>query len=153
MSHVDRIYYAVRKIKSASVVNFGYVDWLRLVRPDGAITEMEELPPGLNNPSLAASTIVAVASGIANAQPGMDVLRYDPQDAPYVVNLDHYTVIENLHLHDIYPEALKIAQLVDSAPLRFELQNNVYVVKDPPNDYHWMKELPDYVLEAKKRMA
>jgi hypothetical protein len=151
MPQVDRLYYALRKIHNASVVSFGYADWLRLVRPDGAITELEELPPGLNNPSLAASTLAAVASGIANVQPGMDVLRYDPQDEPYIINLDHYTVIENLHLHPVYPKALKTADVKDSQILRFELQNNVYVIKEPPNDYHWLKEFPDYVLKAKRR--
>jgi hypothetical protein len=151
MSQVDRLYYAVQKIYSASVVSFGYADWFRLVRPDGAITELEELPPKLNNPNLAAVTVVAVASGIANVQPGMDVLRHDPQDAPYILNLDHYTVLENLHLHEIYPEALSVAGIEDSPTLRFELQNNVYVIKEPPNDHHWMKDFPAYILEAKKR--
>jgi hypothetical protein len=151
MNQVDRLYYAVQKIHSASVVSFGYADWFRLVRPDGAITELEELPPNLNNPNLAAATVVAVASGIANVQPGIDVFRYDRKDAPFILNLDHYKVLENLHLHEIYPEALKFARVEDTPTLRFELQNNVYVIKEPPNDYHWMSDFPNYVLEAKKR--
>jgi hypothetical protein len=151
MSKIDRLYYAIRRIEDKSVVSFGYADWARLVRADGTITEMEALPTAINNPSLAASTIVAIASGISNLAPGMDILRYDPSDAPYVINLDHYKVIENLHLHDIYPEALKIAQIDDTPGLRFELQNSVYVVKEPPNDYHWLKDFPEFVLQAKKR--
>lgn len=152
MNHVDRIYYAVRKIENKSVATVGYGDWMRLVRPDGEITELEALPAGINHPSLAASTIVAVASGIVVAQPGMDVFRYDAKDTPYVINLDHYTIIENLHLHDVYPEALKVAHLDDTPELRWELQNNVYVIKEPPNDNHWLTEFPKYVLEAKKKL-
>jgi hypothetical protein len=152
MNYIDRIYYAVRKIENKSVATLGYGDWMRLVRADGEITELEALPPAVNHPSLAASTIVAVASGIAVAQPGMDVLRYDAKDAPFVINLDHYTIIENLHLHEVYPEALKVAKIDDTPQLRCELQNNVYVIKEPPNDNHWLQDFPNYVLEAKRKL-
>jgi hypothetical protein len=140
MKTIDRLYYAM-----------GYADWHRLVRPDGKITELEQLPAAINNPQLAASTLTAVASGIAIPQPGMDVLRYDLEDKPYVINLDHYTIIENLHLHDIYPEALRVARLDDTADLRYQLQNKIYVIKEPPNENHWMQDFPQYVLEALKR--
>jgi len=152
MNEVDRIYYAMRKIQNKSVATFSFGDWMRLVRPDGQITELEELPAAVNHPSLAASTLVAVASGIAVAQPGMDVLRYDAKDAPYVINLDHYTVVENIHLHNVYPEALKVAKVEDTPQLRWELQNSVYVIKEPPNDNHWLTEFPKYVLDAKKKL-
>ena len=125
---------------------------MRLVRHDGKVTELEALPVAVDHPSLAASTIVAIASGIAVLQPGMDILRYDAKDAPYVINLDHYTIIENLHLHDIYPEALKVAKLEDTPQLRWELQNNVYVIKEPPNDNHWLTEFPQFVLNAQKKI-
>ena len=101
--------------------------------------------------SLAASTIVAVASGVANPDPGCDVLRHDPADMPFIINLDHYSIIENLHLHDVYHEVLKVARIEETQELRFELQNSVYVIKEPPNDYHWLQEFPQFVLEAKKR--
>ncbi len=152
MNHIDRIYYAVQRIEGKSVATLGYRDWLRLVRADGELTELEALPPAVNSPSLSASTIVAVASGIAVAQPGLDVLRYDIKDAPFVINLDHYTIIENLHLHDVYSEAIKVAQVDDTPQLRWELQNNVYVIKEPPNENHWLKEFPSYVLEAKRKL-
>ena len=150
MNQIDRIYYALRKIEDKSVATFGYADWARMVRSDGSVTELEQLPPTIKNPSLEASLVVAVASGIVNPQPGCDVLRYDPADAPFVLNLDHYRVVENLHLHDVYPEALQIAKIEDSPELRFELQNNVFVIKEPPNEYHWLEEFPGFVLSAKK---
>lgn len=151
MSALHRIYYAMQKIENKSVATLGYGDWLRLVRPDGLLTELEMLPQSINDARLAASTIVAVASGIAVAQPGMDVLRYDVKDDPYVINLDHYTIIENLHLHDVYREALRVARIDDTPQLRWELQNNVYVIKEPPNENHWLTDFPSYVLEAKRR--
>jgi hypothetical protein len=151
MNHIDRIYFALRRIEEKSVVSFGYADWCRMVRADGTVTELEQLPPSIQNPSLAASTIVAVASGVANPDPGCDVLRHDPADMPFIINLDHYSIIENLHLHDVYHEVLKVARIEDTQELRFELQNSVYVIKEPPNDYHWLQEFPQFVLEAKKR--
>ncbi len=152
MKHVDRIYFALSEIEGKSVVTIASADWARLVRPDGALTELEQLPNGLNNPSLTASTLAAYASGIVVPTPGMDVLRYDPQDAPYVINLDHYTIIENLHLHPIYPDALRVAGASDTAELRWELQNNVYVIKEPPAPSgHWLTDFPKYIDIAKKR--
>src|ERR1051325_6970706 len=151
MNHIDRVYFALRRIEDKSIATFGYADWYRMVRPDGAVTELEQLPPSIRNPSLEASTIVACASGVVYANPGCDVLRYDPADKPFVINLDHYKVVENLHLHPVYPEVLRITKLGDTPQLRFELQNNVYVIKEPPNDHHWLKDFPDFVLKAKKR--
>ncbi len=151
MNKVDRIYYALREISDKSVVTFAYSDWIRLVRSDGQLTELEELPPGINNKILDASNIVAVASGIVVSEPGMDILRYDVKDAPYVINLDHYTIFENLHLQDCYSDVLETAGVVDSPELKYELQNNVYVLKEPPNDNHWLKDFPKHILEAKKK--
>lgn len=151
MDSISKIYYALRHIEGKAIATMGYADWYRLVRSDGQITELEELPTAIGNVKLQADTIVSVASGIAVPTPGLDVLRYDPQDSPWVINLDHYKIIENLHLHDVYSEALKVAGCQDNALLRSELQNNIYVVKEPPNQNHWMKEFPEYVLQAKKR--
>jgi hypothetical protein len=147
--NIQRVHYALHKIEAKSVVTFDHSDWGRLVRADGTLTELEELPGPFNNPKLNASTLVAVASGMAVAQPGMDILRYDPGDEPFIINLDHYTIIENIHAHEIYPEALRVAGLKDSSELRFELQNNIYVIKEPPNEHHWLTDFPQHVLEAK----
>lgn len=126
-------------------------DWSRLVRHDGAITELAELPAAISNPKLLASTLVAVASGISVAQPGMDVLRFDRKDDPYFINLDHYTIIENLQDHEIYPEVLRVAKLDDTPEIRYELQNNIYVIKDPPNENHWLEDFPAHVLNAQMK--
>ena len=150
MKHIDRVNFALNRIENKSVAAMGSADWYRLVRSDGRITELEELPKAISNPKLAASTLTVVASGIAVAQPGMDVLRYDPVDAPYILNLDHYTIIENLHNHEIYSEALKVASIQDSPELRYELQNNIFIIKEPPNDNHWMTDFPNYILNALK---
>jgi len=128
-------------------------DWSRLVRHDGTITELAELPEAIANPKLLASTLVAVASGISVAQPGMDVLRFDRKDDPYFINLDHYTIIENLQDHEVYPEVLRVAKLEDTPEIRFELQNNIYVIKEPPNENHWLKDFPEHVLKAQMKFA
>jgi len=151
MSRIKTIYYALNRIENKSVASMAYGDWSRLVRHDGQITELAELPSAIANPKLQASTLVAVARGIAVAQPGMDVLRFDRNDDPYFINLDHYTIIENLQDHEIYPEVLRVARLKDTPELRWELQNNIYVVKERPNDNHWLQDFLQYVLDAQKK--
>ncbi|MBK1830778.1 hypothetical protein JIN77_08575 [Verrucomicrobiaceae bacterium R5-34] len=151
MSRIKTIYYALNYIKNKSVASMAYGDWARLVRDDGAITELAELPQAIANPKLEASTLVSVASGIAVPDPGMDVLRYDRKDDPYFINLDHYKIIENLQEHEIYPEVLHVAGMADSAELRYEFQNNIYVIKEPPNNNHWLEDFPQHVLKAKMK--
>jgi len=73
-------------------------------------------------------------------------------DDPYFINLDHYTIIENLQDNEIYPEVLRVAGMTDSTELRYELQNNIYVIKEPPNDNHWLEDFPQHVLEAKMKL-
>lgn len=153
MKKVDKIYYVLRNIEDKPVSMMGYADWFRLIRPDGNVTELVELPEAINNPSLNAATIVATASGIVNPTPGIDVFRYDQNDDPYVINMDHYTVIENFHMHDDYPKVLEMADIEDTQELKWELQNYIYIIKNPPiEDQHWFKDFPEFVLQAKKKI-
>lgn len=151
MNRIQTIYYALNRIENKSVASMAYGDWSRLVRNDGTLTELAELPSAIANPKLQASTLVAVASGIAIPQPGMDVLRFDRKDDPFFINLDHYTIIENLQNHEVYPEVLRIARLDDTPELRWELQNNIYVIKEPPNENHWLMDFPQHVLNAQMK--
>lgn len=152
MSDLQRITYAIKHAQGKAVVAFSFEDWQSLIRTDGNVTVLNQIPGPLNNDQLKACTIATVASGIANPIPGIDVLRYDEQDNPYVVNIDHYSVVENLSFTPLYHQALKIANIEDSAELRAEIDTHVFVIKeDPDPNNHWVQDIPKYVLDAQKK--
>jgi hypothetical protein len=126
-------------------------EWSQLLRPDGSVTELSQLPGALSDPVLRAKEIVSIASGIANPTPGLMVARLDLKDAPTVINIDKYSAIENLALHPIYPRVLQIAGLDDTPEIRTTLKNHVFVVKENPDGDHWVEDFPKIFLNGLKK--
>jgi hypothetical protein len=128
------------------------VEWSNLLRPDGSVTELTERPSILSNQVLSAAEIVSIASGIANASPGLMIARYDPNDATTVINIDRYTAIENLSKHPIYQSALQKAGVNDSTELRATLSQHVFLVKEKPDpQLHWVADFPQIFLDGLKK--
>jgi len=99
-----------------------------------------------------AEVVAVAASGIANANPGIDIVRKDPKDAPTIYNTDHYTVVERLTEHPDYPDILKRTKVEDSQALQETLNSWVWIIgpeRDPTN--HWIEEIPDYIKNAAKK--
>ncbi len=127
-------------------------DWDALVRADGTPTVLDDAPAPLDGVSRDAHLTCAAASGVLNPDPGIDLIRYDPDDHPYIYNIDHYLVIEDITAHPRYAEFLDAAGVEDSALLRQELGKWVYTVgpqKLP--DHHWSVEIPKHIRDAKRR--
>jgi len=101
MSQPDRLRYFLHHNFKSSVVTINFQDWDKMVRVDGATTRLERIPAKLSGVLKSAEIVVAVASGIANPSPGIDIVRKDPRDAPFVFNTDHYIVVEKLTQHRI----------------------------------------------------
>jgi hypothetical protein len=136
-----------------SVITIGNQDWQRLVRSDGEPTVVEQIPKELSGVMRDAEVVAVAASGIANPNPGMDIVRKDPKDAPTIFNTDHYTVVERLTRHPDYPAIVKRANVTDSKPLRETLDSWVWIIgpkRDP--DHHWAEEIPEYIKRAKKNL-
>lgn len=150
----QRLYYGLIHATgdSRSVAVLPRSEWANLVRVDGSVTELRQLPSIISNPVLKAAEIVSIASGIANASPGLMVARYDPHDAPSVINVDRYTAIEDLSAHPIYPQALQIAGVSDSSEIRDSLKDYVFVVKEKPDPkFHWFEDFPKIFIEGLKK--
>jgi hypothetical protein len=116
------------------------------------VTKLEEIPQKLSGVQRDAEVVIAVASGIANQSPGLEIVRRDPADAPFIYNTDHYTVIENLTGHPEYLTFVRRAGVQDSIELRSAIDLWVWIL-GPTRDraVHWSKEIPGYIRDAKEK--
>jgi len=152
MSDPIRLRYFMENLYGHSVITINTMDWKNLVRNDGLPTVVEQIPEKLSGVMRNAEVVAVAASGIANANPGIDIVRKDPKDAPTIYNTDHYTVVERLTEHPDYPDILKRTKVEDSQALQETLNSWVWIIgpeRDPTN--HWIEEIPDYIKNAAKK--
>ena len=80
------------------------------------------------------------------------IARYDPTDAPTIINIDRYTAIEKLPEHPIYRTALLKANVVDSKELQAALIQHVFLVKEKPDpQMHWVDDFPQIFLDGRRK--
>jgi hypothetical protein len=84
-----RLRYFMENLHGHSVVTVNTQDWQNLVRSDGTPTVVEEIPDKLSAVMRDAEVVAVTASGIANPNPGIDIVRKDVNDAPMIYNTDH----------------------------------------------------------------
>lgn len=142
---------AYRVLGEKSVWAFDREAWMRLVDPGGQPTELNAPPGPLEGVTGDACYFVCAASGIINPDPGIDVLRLDEDDAPHIINVDHYKVIERLSKHDAYLDICGQAGLADSPELRERLDELVFIVGPQRPDDHWCKDIPVRIQRAIRR--
>lgn len=117
---------------------------------DGSVTKLEEIPHKIAGVQTDAEVVVAVASGIANICPGIDIVRKDPKDAPFIYNTDHYAIIEHLTHHPEYTTFVRRAGVCDSIELRQAIDSWVWIIgplREPST--HWSTEIPQFIKNAK----
>jgi hypothetical protein len=146
-----RIKYALEHIEGRSVVAIKAGSWRELVVESGDPTKLIKTPKALGGLMNMAAQVITVGSGIINPDPGIDVVRHDPRDAPYVYNIDHYTVIENLPLHPQYHRVLEVAAVEENNELNSVLAQHVYVVGPYRRGDHWVQEIPERIRDARTR--
>jgi len=152
MSDPIRLRYFMETLYGHSVITINTTDWTNLVRVDGLPTVVEQIPEKLSGVLRDAEVVTVAASGIANPNPGIDIVRKDLTDAPMIYNTDHYTVVERLTDHPDYPNILKRTKVQDSKALQETLNSWVWIIgpeRDPTN--HWVEEIPEYIKNAAKK--
>ena len=152
MSDPIRLRYFMENLYGHSVITINTADWTKLVRVDGLPTVVEQIPEKLSGVIRDAEVVAVAASGTANANPGIDIVRKDPNDAPMIFNTDHYTVVERLTEHPDYSGLLKRTKVEDSKALQETLNSWVWIIgpeRDPTN--HWAEEIPEYIKNAAKK--
>lgn len=148
-----KLQFAMRKILGRSVMAMPRSDWEKLIREDGKPTQVSSLGAPFANVMHEAQVVAVAASGHQNPNPGIDIVRRDDRDAPYIYNIDHYTVVQTLRLHDAYNTILTKTGITDSPELQQCLNHNVFVVKQDSTetDNHWTEDIPAQIKNAHKK--
>jgi hypothetical protein len=152
MTYMERIAYSLKHHEEKTAAIFSRSDWNTLVLASGEPTRLTRPPVPLENVVDQASVVAIAASGQVNPDPGIDVVRLDGKDKPFVYNLDHYKVVENLQQHPQYDSILKTAGLTQAEDLDAALEEHVFIVGPFDKDYpgHWAEDIPVHIANAKK---
>ena len=152
-SNVRRIIFAAEHVLGRDVMSMPRQDWLSIVHSDGSPTLLNEAPDPCRGVMHDAMVVAVAASGNVNPDPGFDIARYDPGDAPHIFNIDHYQVVERFQQHGEYQRILGLAGVGDSTGLQTTLDNNVFIIKRDAVETadHWSKQLPERINIARHK--
>lgn len=151
MENEDRLKYALEHVTDKSVFIVKRVEWGRIVDESGEPIKLANVPSPISGLVSMADHVMTAGSGIYNPYPGIDVVRIDPADKPYIYNIDHYTVMESFASAPLYQEALKVARIEETEELNEYIQSHVFVVGPFREGNHWVEEIPKHIREAKQK--
>ncbi|MCG2784918.1 MAG: hypothetical protein L6461_07400 [Anaerolineae bacterium] len=151
MKENSRLQYALEHVTDKSVFIVDRIEWERIVDERGEPIILVNVPAPISGLVSMAAHVMTAGSGIYNPSPGIDVVRYDPGDEPYIYNIDHYTVLEHFDSASLYQESLKVARIEESEELNEFIQSHVFVVGPYRKDNHWVEEIPKHIREAKQK--
>jgi len=151
MENENRLKYALEHVTDKSVFIVERVEWERIVDESGEPIKLANVPLPISGLVSMAAHVMAAGSGICNPSPGIDVVRHDPADKPYIYNIDHYTVMENFASAPLYHEALNVANIEGTEELNEYIQSHVFVVGPFREGNHWVEEIPKNIQEAKQK--
>lgn len=146
----NRLEFATKNILKRNVVTMKRNDWESLIRNDGHMTHVESLSGPFANLIEQAQIIAVTACGYNNQDPSINIVRYDEKDAPYIYNLDKYTVVQSFCLHNQYQSIINQANVKDSLQLQECLKEYIFITKNKPSEVqnHWSKEIPEIIKNA-----
>ena len=148
-----RFTYAAEQVLGRDVMAMKREDWTSMIRSDGMPTLMNEPPKSYEGVMKDAMVVAVAASGVCNPDPGFDIVRYDPDDAPHIYNVDHYRVCERLDGLSEFPEICRKAGVQTSPQLTSCVSDYVFVVRNEPSETtdHWSTDLPHRIQIAKHK--
>ena len=152
---VRKIRYAAGHVLGTDVMSMSRDGWINLIHSDGTPTLLNEAPNPCREVMHDTMVVAVAASGTINPDPGFDIARHDPNDAPNIYNIDHYEVVEQIHLHPRYSAILKAAGIKDSPELQAQVAGKVFLIlRDPTQTSdHWCKQLPHRINIARHKRS
>jgi hypothetical protein len=147
----NRFQFALDHVLDKSVVTVERDKWEQMIDENGEVIKLINVPLDISRLNSMAAHVMTAGSGIHNSSPGIDVVRYDPADKPYIYNIDHYTVFENFTSSPLYQKVLEVACIEASDELFEFIEAHVFIVGPYKEDNHWVKEIPIQIREARSK--
>jgi hypothetical protein len=149
MTEIEKIRFAMERFYSKSVKVYNKQDWLSSIAHSGRPTKFINIPEPYEAIQHDFSYIESAGSGVVNPSPGIDIVRFDPKDEPYIYNTDHYNVIEDFIQKPEYQNILRIAGLIQTLEVDNIVREYVFIIGPEKLNCHWAEEVPGHIANAK----
>lgn len=142
MADAPRFHAYFEKIEERSVFTMSRKSWEKAQSQRGESLELDITATPLRRVASEASILAARAIGSSSSPSEIEIFRFDPKDGPTPINVDRYTVFEDMLSHRSFNEIVTGGSTTFNENLKQYLAENVFIVKQDPGDDHWLPELP-----------
>ena len=147
-SQIPRLLAYWEHIENKSVFVMSKNNWLKFGASEGNPVQIDVTQTPMSGVVLSASVLGAFAVKHSPSGNQIHIFRWDQKDAPSAINLDKYSVYEELYTHNNYQKLVKGAKVHDNKELRNFLHDNVIIVKEQEGNDHWLPALPGSAIAA-----
>lgn len=147
-SRIPRFLAYLEHVEGRSVFTMSRYDWVSFGASAGSPVQIDVTHIPMGNVAQSASVIAAFAVEMSASANQIHIYRWDPADAPSPINLDKYSVWEDLSTHRDYDRIVQAASVSDNEELRSFLREHVFIVKEQPGWDHWLSALPGSAIAA-----
>jgi hypothetical protein len=117
-------------------------DWDALITGTSSPVEIEVEDLPIGNISAKSKVVGTFAQKKSPDETRILVFREDQQDAPFIINLDRYPVLEDFRGRDDYEEMVTSADTDDDQPMRDFHNEYVIIVPEEKARGHHLLDLP-----------
>ena len=142
MAQAPRFQAFFSRVEDRQVLTMPRRTWEQFKVREGSPVEIALEQTPLRGVAREATVVAARATRSSTASAEIEIVRYDPNDAPTPYNLDRYVVWEHMPSHQSFDRIIGGGATRDDTILRDYLDENVFLVKQDPGDDHWSSDPP-----------
>ena len=118
-------------------------EWEKLIHEKDNIAEIDIRVTPLAHIARSVEVVGCFIEKSVDGNTIISIFRYDPNDAPQVINLDKYMFWETLGHPIVYSPIVISCSTCDDTDFRGFLDDYVCIVPMPKGEDHHLEELPD----------
>ncbi len=107
--------------------------------------ELEQFKPLPINRIITGSDLIGYTALATDSKVTIKIYRRDPKDDPTPINVDTYTIWKGLPTYLDIPQMIVTGDTDSDANFWHYANDHVFLVKEEPDDDHWLAELPGEV--------
>ena len=147
-SQIPRFLAYFGRVENKSVLIMSRNDWFSFGASEGSPVQIDVTQTPMSSVAQSASMLGAFAVKQSPSANQIHIYRWDQKDAPSPINLDKYSVLEDLSAHSNYQKYVQGTSINDNEELQSFLHDNVILVKERKGSDHWLSALPGSAIAA-----